>query len=267
MKNLKNDPKGNYLCPAFLRLFDNLWKGTNPIYHPNEIHEIFKKNMKIDYNSSNSGKILNGIISVLHQELISDKNKEFLEKPGGNFNENEAKDQFETYFKLYKSKFSVQFFSTIKKIIKIPGEPNFYLFDSTPIIDLYLDNGKGNNLSLEKNFKELFQNYNEHIDQLLLTILPYQLIININRGNNQKFFSYPRILECKYLLERDALEIYDLFGAIMENNNNHYAYLKNFINGKWYLYKDEIIELVKDENKIINERKALLIIYQLIKKE
>ena len=266
-QNLNGDPTGNYLCPAFLKLFENLWKGTNKIYQPKEIHDILKRKQRIYYISSNPGKILNDIIMELHQELISDKDKYLLEKPDGNFNEKKAKDQFDTYSQVYKSIISVQFFSTIKKIIKIPGKPNFYLFDTTPIIEIFLDNGKSHALTLEHDFKKLFKNYNEQIDQALIQEMPYQLIININRGNNNKSFLYPRILECKYLLEKNNPGKYDLCCVIMKNNNNHYAYLKNCINSKWYLYIDELIQQVNEENQIINEKKALLLIYQYIKEE
>ena len=263
LQNSKNDPTGNYLCPTFLKLLDNLWKGTNKIYDPKEIHKTLKNLKKIDYNSPNPGKILKDIIIILHRELISDKDKQFLEKPRGNNDKKVASDQFDTYNEFYKSKISIQFFSTIKKVIKNQDMPKFYLYDTIPIIEIYLDKGKGHNLSLENDFKDLFKNYNEQIEKISITKLPFQLVININRGNNQKKLSYPKILECECLLDNKVKGNFDLYGVIMKNNNNnYYAYLKNCINSKWYLYKDEVIQIIYDENNVINEREALLLAYQ-----
>ena len=267
LQNSKNNPNGTYLCPIFLKLLDNLWK--NNIYQPKEIHEILKKLMKNDYNSLNPGQILNFIISELHKELIS--SNDFLEKPDGNFDEKKGYENFCNYFNYYKSKLSVEFFATIEIIKKPPHRPNFYLFEATPIIEIYLDNINEPFLSLENNFKDLFKNYNEQMNQGYIKKsifnIANQLIININRGNNQKTFSYPKILESKSLVDNNYdLGKYDLFCVIMKENNNfnnkYYAYIKNFINNNWYEYKDEKIRLVNDENGIVNKKNALLLIYQ-----
>ena len=271
-QNSNNNPAGIYLCPAFQKLLDNLWKGANNIYQPKEIHEILKKLMNNEYNSSNPGKFLEFIILKLHEELKS--NKFFLEKPDGNFEEKKAYDQFDTYFHHYKTKASVEFFATIEIIKKPPNMPNFYSFETAPTIEINLDNAKRPNLSLEIDFKDLYKNYNEQINQgyikKSIINIPNQLIININRGNNQKNFVYPLILEIKCILEKSDLvknelsNLYDLYGVIMKNNQDYYAYLKNCINSKWYFYKDEVIQLVNDENDVINEKKAILLIYRKI---
>ena len=261
LQNSKNNQNGIYLCPPFLKLLDNLWK--NNIYQPKEIHETLKKIMKNDYNSINPGQILNFIILELHKELIFDK--KFLEKPDGNFDKIKGYENFLKYVNYYKSKLSVEFFSTFKIIKKPPGMPNFYLFDTSPVIEIYLDNGNSPDLSLENNFKDLFKNHNEQINQgyIKKTIfyLPNQLIININRGNSHRTLLYPKILESKYLLENMDLGKYVLFCVIIKENN-YYAYIKNFINKNWYEYKDEVIKSVNDENKVINKKNALLLIYQ-----
>ena len=150
--------------------------------------------------------------------------------------------------------------------------PNFYIFETGPIIDIYLDNGNSPVLSLENNFKELFKNYNEQMNQGYIKKSIYnianQLIININRGNNQRTFTYPITLESKFLLEKNInIGKYDLYGVIIKENNKYLAYIKNFIKqdkikNNWYEYKDEEIKLINDENKIINKRNALLLIYQ-----
>ena len=263
LQNSKNNPNGTYLCPSFLKLLDNLWK--NNIYQPKEIHEILIKLMENKYNSLNPGQILNFIILELHKELIS--SKDFLEKPDGNFDEKRGYDHFIKYFNHYKSKLSVEFFATFIIIKKPPGKPNFYIFETSPVIDIYLDNGNSPVLSLENNFKDLFKNFNEQMNQGYIQKSMYniakQLIININRGNNQRIFTYPLTLESKNLLYNNSdIGKYDLYCVIMKENNKYLALIKNFINSKWYEYKDEEIKLVNDANKIINKRNALLLIYQ-----
>ena len=132
----------------------------------------------------------------------------------------------------------MEFFATIEIIKKPPGKPNFDLFEATPIIEIYLDNINRPVLSLENNFKDLFKNYNDQMNQGYIKKsifnIANQLIININRANNQKSFSYPKIFESKSLLENNYdLGKYDLFSVIVKENinfnNKYYAYIKNFI--------------------------------------
>ena len=124
-------------------------------------------------------------------------------------------------------------------------------------------------LFIDKNIKEAHSKNNEDFQKEIKSI-SNKLIININRNKNKnQYLDYPMKLETAYLFENNINDNkkYELEGVIIIKNNNnkniYYAYYKNFVNKKWYLFNDENIELVQDENQIIDKENASLLMYTL----
>ena len=277
-KKSREDPSGTYLLPSFFELLRKIYIELNNKYDPVELHDKLKKLMNNDYNCDNPGKIINFLINQFHNEL--NNNELFMNKPEYNIDKNQAFNNFKNYYMINISKFSELYFSSIKNIIKRIGRPTKYLYESFCVFDLYLTNLDKQKIDLrkefkilfiDKNIKEAYSKNNEDFQKEIKSI-SNKLIININRNKNKnQYLDYPMKLETAYLFENNINDNkkYELEGVIIIKNNNnkniYYAYYKNFVNKKWYLFNDENIELVQDENQIIDKENASLLMYTLEK--
>ena len=278
-KKSREDPTGTYLSPSFFGLLRTIYIELNNKYEPVELHDKLKKLMNNDYKSDNPGKIICFLINQFHNEL---KNNElFMNKPEFNIDKNQAFNNFKNYYLINISKFSELYFSSIK--IRRIGSATKYLYESLCVFDLYLTNLDKQKINLVKEFKYLFidknikeKYYKNNEDfQKEIKSISNELIININRNKNKnQYLDYPMRLETAYLFNNNINninenKIYELEGVIIIKNNNneniYYAYYKNFVNKKWYLFNEENIELVQDENKIIDKENASLLIYSFEK--
>ena len=277
LKKSKEDPTGKYLAPLFLKLLDHLWKSTKKDYAPIEIHKELKVLMKTEeYNSINPGTIINFIVFQLNNELNFNTN--IINEPEWNYDKNKAKENFVNYYRNIKNEITDEFFSSIK-IKKFTQNNNFiFLYKFNIVFDLYLDNSNSKILSLENNFKELYfgnrdkNKYCKQNEQLIskeVYTIPKILIINIIRNkNNKQILNYPKVLEDRYILGNPNFQPqqYELNAVIINKNENNkdifYAYIKSFINKKWYLYNSKGIYDVFNENEIKDGENSILLIYQ-----
>ena len=102
------------------------------------------------------------------------------------------------------------------------------------------------------------------------------LIINLNRKNDfflERNIKYKKHLNLK--IENKVFK-YELISVIYNVNENllhkyyddnrpkYIAYCNNFLDGKWYLYSENEIKLIQNENQILDGQKALLLIYKML---
>ena len=272
----RQNPNGIYLSPSYLKLLDHLWKGRKKVYEPIEIHEKLKMLMNNDYYSTNPGFIINFIVNQLHKEL--NLNNNITNQPSWDFNMQNGFQIFVNYLLSNNDEISDEFFSAIRITKTTSQNKPVFLFQSTVVFNLYLYNINNQFISLEQNFKDLFfdmndKNYycinNELFNEKVIITIPKILILNINRNNNQKqYLNYSHILNDNNLIVNNGqqpgkYELYCVIISKFENNDNiFYAYIKNVIDRKWYLYDKEGIKLVKNEKEVIDMENASLLIYQ-----
>ncbi len=275
LRKSKQDPTGIYLSPSYLKLINNLWKGTKTTYDPSEIHEKLKILMQNDYNSTNPGIIINFIVYQLHKELNFNNN---MIQPEWNYNMQNAFQSFGNYFKANYNEILDEFFSSIRIQKTTSQNIPMFLYQFTVVFNLYLNNINETVLSLEHHFKNLYININDRIKYCMnneifngktIYSIPKIFILNINRNKNKKqFFNYPLELYNNNIIENNGQQQakYELYCVIISkyinNKNIFYAYIRNIINHKWYLYSKDGINLVNNENEVIDGQNASLLIYQ-----
>ena len=289
----------NYFS-LFVEIINNIWLKNGDKYSPSKIHDQFKRLNNQIYISNDPGEIIGFFLTKLNDELnynqILDNNinninnfnnKEIIK------NQNKIKELFFVDYKIEKKciecskKFNAQVNKTINK--------------KSPLINLYIQEkekiagiGEGNisDLKLKKHFNFLLNDYikldefceisqniekfdvNNYIENLNNNIL----IINLNRNND--FFLERNIKfkeQLKLKLGNKNLK-YELISVIYNINENilqryfddnrpkYIAYCKNFLDEKWYLYNENDIKLIQNnnENLILDGQKALLLIYKKI---
>ena len=99
------------------------------------------------------------------------------------------------------------------------------------------------------------------------------IIFNIRRKNNSNVsFIYPDKFDGRWVINYAyALPNYQLISVIkaipdIKNKRyNYIAYIKSFIDNKWYVYTREKIELINNIKEINDGTNACLLIYHEIK--
>ena len=296
LKKSKENPNNNYLGPSFLKLLDHLWKSNKKEYSPYEIHDDLKKLMMNNYNSNNADIILIYILNKLDEELNFNK-RDYITKadnPYDYFNKNLMANKLKENFTNNKTIISDYCYSCIeikKKCIKCNVDP-MYNFEATPVINIYLQKEKGNEifneLSLEEHLNSLLiPKKGEYIKESCVICDDQQkkyilkkvfttsgiLIININRDkdpNNTLSFTYPenfngeKIISINY--KSFNYELRAVINKVKKNNLNNWDYIisyKNFIDNNWYLYNNQNIKSIQKDYKkyIFQPKKACVLIY------
>jgi hypothetical protein len=286
LSKAKNEPDGAYLGPSFLKLLDYLWKNDKKEYCPEEIHGVLKKLMGNDYETKDPSIIINFILTQLDEELIQKKNineKKEPAEPFDIFDEKKIHDEYWKKFKDEMTKIKVSFYSTFKttKRCNICNYVSFS-FDSSPIINIYLNQENSETLDFEDFKYYLIEKKKQMINEECVACFdgvpkkklvakdinysPEVLIININRKedpNNKISFKYPEQFDIeKVIKQKMEISDYHLTSVIKKDNDDYIAFCKNCINEKWYSYNNEKIELVNNYNEhIIDDKKACILIY------
>ena len=287
----KENPGRKYLGPSFLKLLDNLWKSQQNEYSPKEIHEVLNILMNNKYGSNDPGVVMNFILNQLNSELIINPVNNGENDPFLQFNEKESLQKYGEIMRQNTTKISDCFFSTIEMIKNCKAcHYKSYFFRPAPVINIYIETTKNdigfNNLSLEENLYVYLTNEDnqcikencqsccaeseKNVSQLIY-LTSEILIFNINRDkdpNNIKHFKYPMFFDGNKVINKDVqLPNYELTTVIKKavNNNNvmFAAYCKNFIDGKWYIYYsyNNNIEILNNQNELIDDKRACLLIY------
>ena len=288
LKKSMENPNGVYLGGPFLKFLDNIWKSSKTQYNPYEIHQSLQKLMG-NYYSNDPGFIFNFILTQLHNELIQIPN---INKVEESLDDNLCLQNFFQFFKLNATKI----LSSFSNNYKIQKRCQFcnqiqYLYESSFVLDIFLEANNENNLSSNKIYlienlktllidmknKNIVENCinchapkNKFVNKSIYTTSEI-LIININRNkdiNSNISLEYPFQFNGSEINENVSQYKYELITIIKKFNNNNFfqfvAYCKSFVNKKWYLYNNQNIELVQNENELIDDKNACLLIYSFI---
>jgi hypothetical protein len=197
------------------------------------------------------------------------------------------------FFKLNSTKI-LSCFSGNYKIIKRCQFCNQiqYLYKSSFVLDIFLEasnenNASSNKIYLTENLKGLLidrENINiiencinchapktKFVNKNIYTTSEI-LIININRNNDINYnvsLEYPFQFDGGEVINKNISPYkYELITVIKKFNKNSFfqfmAYCKSFVNKKWYLYNNQNIELVLNENELIDDKNTCLLIYSFI---
>jgi hypothetical protein len=247
--------------------------------------------MNNKYGSFDPGVIMNFILNQLNNELIINPVNNGENDPFLQFDENSSCQKYCEIMKQSTTKIFDCCFSTIKMIkdCKVCHYKS-YFFSPSPVINIYIETTQNNiyfnNISLEENLYAYLTNEENNcikenclicctesekkVSQLIY-LTPEILIFNINRDkdpNNIKNFKYPMFFDGNKVINKDIpLPNYELTTVIKKDVNNNKvmfaAYCKNFIDGKWYIYysNNNNIEILNNQNELIDDKKACLLIY------
>ena len=108
---------------------------------------------------------------------------------------------------------------------------------------------------------------NEYFDGKKIMGFPKIVILNILR-NNKKFLNYPNILYDYYSAQQNGQnpEKCELYAVVISKCVNNYkifyAFIKNAIDHKWYLYNNQGIRPINNYNEIFDMENVSLLIYQ-----
>ena len=289
LKKSMENPNGVYLGGPFLKLLDNIWKSSKTQYNPYEIHQSLQKLMGNNYYSNNPGFIFNFILTQLHNELIQNPN---INKVEEGLDDNLCLQNFFQFFKLNATKIMSSFSNNykIQKRCQFCNQIQ-YLYESSFVLDIFLEANNENNLSSNKIYltenlkallidrenKNIVENCinchapkNKFVNKSIYTTSEI-LIININRIkdiNCNVSLEYPFLFNGSEINKNVSQYKYELITIIKKFNNNNFfhfvAYCKSFVNKKWYLYNNQNIELVQNENELIDDKNTCLLIYSFI---
>ena len=189
-------------------------------------------------------------------------------------------------------KFLIIFFATIKTTKKCGNCSKIsYYFESNLVINIYLEDNNDNIFIKKYNLIEdlnklLIKKENENILENCIICKSQQkknikkeifmgygvIIFNINREKDQNYetsFNYPEKFKGKDIFntsnENNNYELTIVIKKILNNNNldEYIAYIKSFINHKWYLYSKQNIILLQNINDIYDDKNTCLLIYTL----
>ena len=256
--------KEDILFSGFTNLISKIYLRKKHNYRdPFEIHKQLKIEMKNDFYTNDPGVIINFILKKLHNELNTFKQyseDKFDDKKG-----------FTDMITNNKTKISEEFFNILyfrEECYECNSVKNYY--QQIPIFDLYIDNDS----ALENaiiNFKSVCKQCKKRTKNTIISLTSNILIININRKDdiiNSKNIIYKLKLDLfnqKYELISVIRKDYFINDkVIIYDPENISVFCKNCYDNRWYSYNDENKKLIENENKIIDGKKALLLIYKKI---
>ena len=293
LKKSKENPNETCLGPSFLKLLDHLWKSNNNEYSPKEIHKALYNLMLNKYYSNDPGFIIKFILKQLNKEL--NLNPVLINDINGydTYNKKKVLENYLNFLSQNLTKISNSFYSTfkIKKKCKLCQQYSYY-FESSPVIDIYLESNKNNNnflnnINLIEHLKNLLNDKDNSIinENCIICGRPEEkyvikeiycatdiiifYIIRKNDPNYEIFFNYPEQFDGKVVINKEIkLPNYQLITVIKKIKNNNIfkfiEYFKSFTNNKWYINYNSNIELIQNENDIFDNKNACLLIYSKI---
>ena len=298
LQKSKDNPNNTYLGPLFLKLLDHLWKSYKKEYNATEIHNVLKKLMLNNYNTNDASIIINFILNKLNEELNFNQEYPNLEQdnPYDHFDADLTVKKFQDKFMKNRTQISDTFFSAIKikkRCLQCNHEGYQYFFETSPVINIYLEENKENDnfnkLSFEQHFHSLLtvKEEQEIIEDCLICgsiqkknqikdvyTSSAVLIININREkdpNNKIYFRYPEFFDGKKMINAGMpnYQLTTVIKKIRNYNNNNFEYIsfyQNIIDKRWYSFNNQRIELIQDnyKNYIIDDKNTILLIYTKI---
>ena len=243
--------------------FSNFLSSENEF--PSEIHDKLKLILKEKYSSTKPNIIFNEILEKIIEELklnFKRKNAKNLGSKKKNFNES-----YKYYYDLNNDIFKIFFY-----VERIKKAEEIYEFTANSIHNINVSNLNNFEILTLENIDNFRQIYPQNNGYKKIQIINNILMINIIRDENKiSKIIYPEYLSSRNLVENenDYNEMYELISVIIKEKINDkyifYAFIKNNILGKWFLYDEKGKKELDDKNKIFNEQNAAFIIYQKIR--
>ena len=147
-----------------------------------------------------------------------------------------------------------------------------YEFIANSIYDINLANLKNFEILTLENIDNFRQENPQNKTYKKIQKINNILMINIIRDENKiSKIIYPEYLFSNNLVENEKKnnELFELISVIIKQKINDkyifYAFIKDNLLKKWYLYDENGIKELDDNNKIFNEQNAAFIIYQKMK--
>ena len=231
-----------------------------------ESHDILKLILKEKYYSTEPNIIFNEILEKMIEELYLNFKRSSANNLGNNKKTNFT-NSYKYYSDLNNEIFKIFFFVERKKMDEL-----IYEFIANSIYDINLANLKNFEiLTLENidNFRQINPQNNTYKKiQEINNILMINIIRDENKNNK---IIYPEYLSSNNLVENEKNnnESFELISVIIKQKINDkyifYAFIKDNLLKKWYLYDENGIKELDDNNKIFNEQNAAFIIYQKMK--
>lgn len=274
LRKFKNNPNDLFLGPAYLNLLKKVWEDQKEEYSAIEIHNVLKGLMKDDYNSNNSGHIMKFIIKQLYSEL-NDDNDQVINL-----------DNFTNSTYLPKNKIlyaAYPYIQTKKSCLTCRNIVQNY-FSVSPVINIYLDenNGESTKFNLENDLNKLLIERGEEqiLDDCQICKKQQNIMVTksvkeaseitifyIDRKNdpNHKIsLSYSHSMNLSMNSSKTKFDLITVIKDLPFNSDgslSYIAYIRSLINHKWYSYDNKEIKLLQDENEVLDDKYASLLIY------
>ena len=228
-----------------------------------ESHDILKLILKEKYYSTEPNIIFNEML----EKMIKELNLNFDRSSANNLGN--KKDNFTNGYKYYSDLnneiFKIFFFVERKKMDEL-----IYEFIANSIYDINLANLKNFEILPLENIDNFRQINPQNNSYKKIQEINNILMINIIRDENKiSKIIYPEYLSSNNLVENEKNNKFELISVIIKQKINDkyifYAFIKDNLLKKWYLYGENGIKELDDNNKIFNEQNAAFIIYQKMK--
>jgi len=274
----------NNLFTSFSELMFKLWTEKGGKCDPKDVDLHLQLLMKEQYKEYDPGVIINFILKKLNEEI--NMNQDIL-------TDKKVKDIIENNFSIsIIMTYTCRTFETDNKVKEKENVLNLYINEP----DIITNIGGINKSTFEDFSYMIIKEFNakkhcEHCKRShelrvgeIIDELSNYVIINLNREKDpirKMNFIYPKQFKLKDISKETKKEnsSYELISVIMDNKiqldyeeeillepelTKIKTYSKNFNDNKWYLYTEEEITLVKNEDEIINSKNALILVYKKI---
>ena len=229
-----------------------------------ESHDILKLILKEKYYSTEPNIIFNEILEKMIEELDLNFKRSSANNLGNNKKTNFT-NSYKYYNDLNNEIFKIFFFVERKKMDEL-----IYEFIANSIYDINLANLKNFEILPLENIDNFRQINPQNNSYKKIQEINNILMINIIRDENKiSKIIYPEYLSSNNLVENEKNNKFELISVIIKQKINDkyifYAFIKDNLLKKWYLYDENGIKELDDNNKIFNEQNAAFIIYQKMK--
>jgi len=273
----------NYnLFSPFSELMFKLWTSKGGKCDPKDVYLQLQLLMKDHFKEGDPGYIINFILKQLNEEInlsqdfLADKNiKGIIEN---NFSISVIKTYtcrtFEKDNKIKEKENVLNLYINEPDIITNIGGINRSTFDDFSFLIIKEFNAK-------KHCEHCKMNHELRVGEIIDELSNY-VIINLNREKDpirKMNFIYPKKFKLQEISKetKNKNSSYGLISVIMDNKIQQYneeeiilepeivkfkTYSKNFNDNKWYLYTEEEITPVENEDEIISTKNALILVYK-----
>ena len=273
----------NYnLFSPFSELMFKLWTSKGGKCDPKDVYLQLQLLMKDHFKEGDPGYIINFILKQLDEEInlsqdfLTDKNiKGIIEN---NFSISVIKTYtcrtFEKDNKIKEKENVLNLYINEPDIITNIGGINRSTFEDFSFLIIKEFNAK-------KHCEHCKMNHELRVGEIIDELSNY-VIINLNREKDpirKMNFIYPKKFKLQEISKetKNKNSSYGLISVIMDNKIQQYneeeiilepeivkfkTYSKNFNDNKWYLYTEEEITPVENEDEIINTKNALILVYK-----